>query len=203
MVGTADWPAFINMMAQGIAVGGLILLMLITAWVFGREFSDHTAKELLALPTPRATIVGAKFLLIAVWGLALVLLAIAAAFGVGFALALPGWSAALGETFIWTSLATSAANFLLMPFVAWIASLGRGYLPPVAWTILTMIAANIASLLGWGDWFPWAIPILVSGFVKPNSGGAVGLHSIVMLLLAMAVGAAATFYWWQSADQAK
>jgi ABC-2 type transport system permease protein len=72
--GVADWPSFWGILLQGIAGGGAILFALITAWVFGREFSDHTAKELMALPTPRWVIVTAKFVLIALWILRLTLL---------------------------------------------------------------------------------------------------------------------------------
>ena len=36
----------------------------------------------------------------------------------------------------------------------------------MGWTIFSLVFANIVSLLGWGDWFPWAIPVLVSGMVK-------------------------------------
>ena len=42
----------LSLLAQATAVGGGLLFTLVTTWVFGREFSDHTAKELLALPTP-------------------------------------------------------------------------------------------------------------------------------------------------------
>ncbi len=51
--GVADWPSLFEMLKMGTGVAGLILFAIITAWVFGREFVDHTAKELLALPTPR------------------------------------------------------------------------------------------------------------------------------------------------------
>jgi ABC-2 type transport system permease protein len=71
MVGVANWPAFFNIIAQAVAVGGAILFAIVTAWTFGREFSDHTSKELLSLPTSRETIIGAKFIIIAVWTLTL------------------------------------------------------------------------------------------------------------------------------------
>ena len=48
--GVADWPTFFSMLLQGTAGGGAILFAFITAWVFGREFSDHTAKELWPFP---------------------------------------------------------------------------------------------------------------------------------------------------------
>src|SRR4051794_27608721 len=58
--GVADWPTMLSLLAQATAVGGGLLFTLVTTWVFGREFSNHMAKELLALSTSRAAIVAAK-----------------------------------------------------------------------------------------------------------------------------------------------
>ena len=201
-VGVADWPSFFGMLSQGIGVGGAILFALITAWVFGREFSDHTAKELMALPTPRWVIVGAKFVLTALWILGLTLLIFVVGLGIGTAVDIPGWSLELEWTSFWSVLVTALLTFMLMPFVALFASSGRGYLPPLGWTILALAFANIVSLLGWGDWFPWAVPVLVSGMVKSHAD-QVGLHSYLVVLVAFFVGVAATLAWWQSADQTR
>src|SRR5688572_29732184 len=48
---TADWTTFFGVLTQATAVGGAIVFSIVAAWVFGREFSDRTAKDLLALPT--------------------------------------------------------------------------------------------------------------------------------------------------------
>ena len=69
LAGVADWPTFFGILAQAVAVGGAVVFAIVTAWVFGREFRDRTAKELLALPTSRESIVAAKFLVLAVWTL--------------------------------------------------------------------------------------------------------------------------------------
>ncbi len=58
--GTADWPTYLNMVGQAVAVGGGILFAFLTAWLFGREFADRTIRGLLATPTARASIVVAK-----------------------------------------------------------------------------------------------------------------------------------------------
>src|SRR5204862_1760089 len=71
--GTADWPSYLGLLAQTVAVGGTIIFGLIVIWTFGREFSDHTVKDLLALPTPRTTIVAAKFVVTGAWCLLLAL----------------------------------------------------------------------------------------------------------------------------------
>ena len=62
--GVADWPAMFGFLAQGIFGGGALITAFVTAWVFGREFSDHTVKELLAVPTSRAAVVLSKFVVI-------------------------------------------------------------------------------------------------------------------------------------------
>lgn len=200
--GVADWPTFFGMLTQGTAIGGSILFAIITAWVFGREFSDHTAKEVLALPTPRETIVGAKFVVMALWMLGLTLLIFVIGFGIGAAVNIPGWSPELIWASFWSLMAILLLTFMLMPFVALFASAGRGYLPPLGWAFLTMVLAQIAAVLGWGDWFPWSVPALFSGMAGPNAE-QLGLHSYVLVLLAFVGGISATFMWWRSADQAR
>src|SRR5512136_2736834 len=103
--GTADWPTYFGILTMGTAIGGSIVFAIMTAWVFGREFSDHTVKELLALPTPRGIVVGAKFALTALWALGLALLILVVGFGVGAAIGMPGWSAELAWTSLWSAIA--------------------------------------------------------------------------------------------------
>lgn len=201
-VGVADWSSFFLILSQGTAAMGAVIFSLITAWVFGREFSDHTAKELMALPTPRWVIVAAKFVLIAIWAMGLALVLFLFGLGIGTQVDIPGWSNELQWSSFWAVLVTALLTFMLMPLVALFASSGRGYLPPVGWTLLALAFANILSLLGWGDWFPWAIPVLVGGMVKAHAD-QVGLHSYLVVLFVFVVGIIATTLWWQRADQTK
>ena len=90
--GTADWPTFLNMLGQAVAIGGAILFAFLTAWVFGREFADRTVRGLLANPTPRRTIVVAKACVIAIWGLAISAWVLALGLAIGALVGLPGWS---------------------------------------------------------------------------------------------------------------
>jgi hypothetical protein len=57
-----DWPAYLKLIDMSVAIAGFFLFCLITSWVFGREFSDGTLKDLLAVPVPRASILLAKFI---------------------------------------------------------------------------------------------------------------------------------------------
>ena len=200
--GVADWPTFFNILAQAVAVGGGILFAVIAAWVFGREFSDRTAKELLALPTPRESIVAAKFIVVAAWTFLLTVWILVVGLIVGKLVVIPGWSTALLRGASLDILGTSILVIALLPFVALLASLGRGYMPAFSWMILSVALAQIAAITGWGDWFPWSVPALFSGAVGPRTE-MLGLHSYVIVVLASLIGLASTFYWWRSADQTR
>jgi ABC-2 type transport system permease protein len=203
VAGEANWPAFFDVLFQAMAMAGPILFAFIMAWVFGREFSDRTVKELLALPTPRGAIVSAKFVLTALWTLGLTLLVFVLGLGVGSLVDIPGWSTGLVWSSFWSLLIIAALNFGLMPFVALFASAGRGYLPALGWAFSSFILAQIINVLGWGDWFPWSVPALRSGMFGPQGAGQVGWHSYVLALLVLVAGFVATSTWWRSADQAR
>ncbi|MBE0672655.1 MAG: ABC transporter permease [Anaerolineales bacterium] len=202
LAGTADWPTFFNILSQAVAIGGAILFAIITAWVFGREFIDRTAKELLALPTSREAIVSAKFIVIAAWTLALSLYIFGLGLVVGNLVVIPGWSTELLRSAFMAVFGTAILTVLLLPFVAFIAGIGRGEMAPIGWAILTIAFAQIAVVIGWGDWVPWSVPALFSGAVGPRVE-QLGVHSYVIVFVTCALGLTATFYWWRSADQAK
>lgn len=202
MAGVADWPTFFNILGQAIAVGGAIVFAVITAWVFGREFSDRTVKEFLALPTSRGAIITAKFIVVAAWTMGLSLLVFGLGLLIGNAVDIPGWSQDLMRASTVDVLGAAVLTILLLPFVALTASLGRGYLPAFGWAILTVALAQIAAIMGWGDWFPWAVPALFSGAAGPRAE-LLGLHSFIVVGLACALGLASTYLWWQKADQTR
>ena len=86
--------------------------------------------------------------------------------------------------------------------MALLASAGRGYLPAFGWIILTIMLAQVAAIIGWGDWFPWSIPALFSGVAGPRAG-LLGLHSYVVMVVTCSLGLIATILWWRDADHAR
>ena len=201
VAGTADWPSFFYVLVMTGIAGG-ILFDFLAVWTFGREFSDHTVKELLALPTPRGTIVAAKFVLLAVWTQTLALWIFGLGLVIGNAVDIPGGSAHLNLISFGIFMSVAFLNLLLVPWVGYIASLGRGYLPSMSWIIFTLASAQLLQVMGWGEWYPWAVPALAGTLAGPK-GGSIGVHSLAMVLAACVAGLAATFVWWRSADQAR
>lgn len=199
---TADWTTFFGVLTQAIAIGGAIVFSIVTAWVFGREFSDHTAKDLMALPASRETIVISKLLVVTGWVFSVTLWNYLIGLLIGWLVDIPGWTTQLAWQSLADSLATAGMTLLLMTPVALIASMGRGYLPPLGFAVLTIFLAQIVAATGWGDWFPWAVPALFSGAAGPRNE-LLGVHSYILVILAGIAGVAATFYWWRTADQTR
>lgn len=199
-VGTADWPTLLSFIGQAVAVGGAILFAFLTAWVFGREFADRTVRNLLASRTPRRAIVVAKFVVVATWAAAITAWVVTLGLLIGGLVGLPGWSEseavrALSGIGLAVVLTTG-----LQSVTAFFAGVGRGYLVPLAWAILTIVASQVLAVLGWGAWFPWAVPALLAGAggsaVEPVTAGGIALVVAVVL-----VGGAVTIAWWDRADQ--
>jgi ABC-2 type transport system permease protein len=199
VAGTADWPAYLGVMAQAMVMGGMILFGFIASWVFGREYSDHTIKDLLALPTPRRAIVLAKFAVIAAWAAALTALSCLLALLVGAAVGLPASGGIIARELLRIAI-IAALVILITPPVAFVASAGRGYLPPMGFIILTIVAAMIVIATGWGEYFPWAVPALYAGMAGPDLA-SMGPISYALVILTGATGLAATLVWWERADQ--
>ncbi len=198
--GTADWPTYFGLLAQTVAIGGSIVFGLIVIWTFGREFSDRTVKDLLALPTPRTTIVGAKFVVTGAWCLLLALQTYLLGLAIGAALRLPGWSAATAVRGLGVLLACAAMTVLLVAPFALAASVGRGYLAAVGVMFGTVFVSQVIATLGYGQYFPWSVPAIFSGVGGPDqpAPGPIGYLSVIAV---GAAGVAATGAWWRTADQ--
>lgn len=198
--GTADWPTYLGLIAQTVALGGWLLFSLLTAWVFGREFVDRTARTLLAVPTSRSATVIAKLLVTGIAGTLISLWVVALGLALGALIGLPGWSGpvlAAGLVRIgWVAVLT----LLLLPVIALAASAGRGYLAPLALALLLLFLAQVLAALGWGEFFPWSVPALLSGAAGPERA-VLGPWSWAAVATVFVAGTAATAVWWHAADQ--
>lgn len=198
--GTADWPTFLNLLGQAVAIGGAILFAFLTAWVFGREFADRTIRGLLAIPTRRRTIVVAKSVVIAVWALAITTWVLALGLVIGALVGLPGWSAGDAAGTIAAIALAAVLAIGLQTGAAFFAGVGRGYIAPLAWTVAMIVASQVLAVLGWGSWFPWSVPAILAG-----AGGAqvepVTLGGVALVALVVGTGLVATIAWWERADQ--
>jgi ABC-2 type transport system permease protein len=198
-LGEPNWKNYFSLLTQGIAAIGLVGYGFVTSWVFGREYSDKTVKDILALPVSRSYIVLSKFIVITLWSVLLTLIFFISAILVGKIAGISGWSDQIISEFARTFTIVSCLSILLCTPVAFFASFSRGYLLPFAFIILTLLLANFTGFVGLGPYFPWAIPGILS--VPPTEDLHLNTASYIILLLTSILGYIGTLAWWRFADQ--
>ena len=199
----ADWNSLFELLSQAVGVGGVLLFGFAASWLFGREYSDGTVKDLLSLPISRIKILNAKFVYYIFWCLALVISNLLLGLLIGFILSLPGWNTTIFINNMQLYFTTTILIILLNTPVALLAIIGKGYMVPLGLVALTLVFAQIIGALGYGNYFPWAIPGIYSG-----SGGEVlksnlNLLSYVILFFTSLIGYVGTILWWKYSDQGK
>jgi ABC-2 type transport system permease protein len=198
--GAADWPSFFNQVILMESVGGLIIFGFIFIWIFGREFGDKTYYDLLSLPTSRVTIVLGKFITALLWSSALLIIMYVLVLAIGAILQLPGWSPAIAMNGFEHILLTGALTMLLVIPFSLVACITRGYLPAVGCMFLVLVLGQVFSTLGYGQYFPWAIPALSNG-ITGGTDTPVGPVSYLLVVLVGAISLIVTCLWWRNTDQ--
>jgi ABC-2 type transport system permease protein len=187
---SADWPSFLTLIVEMGGLGGAIVFSIIAAYVFGREYVEGTAKNMLALPIARSSFVLAKIIVSAAWFAALTVWLIFEAWLAG---------SILGITGLTTALFLSAAKKILVlalmsvgsaVVVGWIAVETRGYFAPLGFAIFTIVLASLFGHTGWGPWVPWSIIGLYSGAAGPEV--ALGWGSYVVIAATFLIGTGLT-----------
>jgi ABC-2 type transport system permease protein len=191
-----DWPSYLVLFDEIISAGGFFFFIMAISWVFGREFADGTLKDMLAVPVQRSSILLAKFIVVAAWSAAMAIIILIFGLIVGALIQLPGGS--LSVILNGSIVAVKTIGLVIavvLPF-ALFASVGRGYLLPMAMAVLTLITANLVMVLGWAEYFPWAVPTLYAQ-------GESSLTSISywIVFVTSLMGMIATYLWWKYADQ--
>ena len=191
-----DWSSYLALFAEVVAAGGFFFFVMAISWIFGREFADSTLKDMLAVPVQRSSILLAKFTVAAIWSAAMTLVILIFGLATGAIMQLPGGS--IGVILRGSAVAAITACLtvaVILPF-AFFASVGRGYLLPMGAAVLSLITANLIMVVGWAEYFPWAIPMLYAQEKSPLTPA-----SYWIVFLTGLVGMIATHFWWKYADQ--
>lgn len=197
-LGEANWENYFSLLMQGIAGVGLLGIGFVSSWVFGREFSDRTLKDLLALPVARQTILHAKLIVIILWVTLLFVVFLVTSFAYGKLLHLEGLSTTVLMLFLQKYFTMMTMMFLLITPIVYLAGKGRGIIFPLSVSILTLLMANFSGMVGLGPYFPWSIPGLYG--IAP-AGIQIGPESLVILFSTGLVFYFTGRYWWKYTDQ--
>lgn len=188
------WEGFVSALGQIFATAGLLGMGIGVAWCFGREYADRTIVLFYASATPRGAVAGAKFLLLGVWTLAIssLLGPVAVLIGLATGLEAPDGEALAGLGRI---VVMAVLTGLLALTTAFFASVGRGYLAAFGGLIGLIIAAQVAVIVGVGEWFPLSSPALWALTASPMAHVSVGQLALVPITSLAVVSA--TVAWWQ------
>lgn len=195
----ADCSGYFNFLLQTTGIGGLVLISVITAYVFGREYSEATVKNMLALPIARHWFVVAKLGIVLIWSGILAAWLVVEGLILCLLMGLQGYSASLAAAFAVDILLAVLVGWLLAPFVAWVAASGRGYLAPLGFAIFMLVIGMAIGATGWGKWFPWSIAPLFAGVAGPPTE-SLAPESVSILVVAFIVGVAGAIIHVRYAD---
>lgn len=200
-VGNNGWKEYFGFLSQAMAVGGILLYGFVTSWAFGREYSDRTIKDLLAIPISRTNIVLSKFLVVFIWCTILTFDEFVLGLITGAIINIPGWTQSSAISGFYTLAICSILTIIISSPVAFFASYGRGYLPPLGYVVFTVVLAQIIGGTALGPYCPWTLAALYSGI-----SGTSDIHlfsaSYVIFAFTSVLGIVGTFSWWCFADQA-
>ena len=198
------WANYLRIGLQGMSGSwGVLTFGFVTAYLFGREFKEGTAKTMLALPLRREYFVLAKMLVLAAWVLCLGALSVLVTMGSAVALGAGGfaWTHVLKNVI--DTLGVTVLLYLTLPLVAWFAMLGKGYLPPMLYSLAAMMVSNGLVETPLSRWVPWNMPLhLVGASWYPVPPSALTAGSWAIAVIFFLAGLAALVWRVDHADSA-
>jgi ABC-type transport system involved in multi-copper enzyme maturation permease subunit len=197
---SANWKSYLSLLSQAIGVGGVLIFGFVASWLFGREYSDGTVKDLLALPVSRTKILNAKFIYYIFWCLSLSVSNLVLGLLIGLILNLEGWNMEILIPGLKIYFISAFLTIMLNTPIAFFALSGKGYLAPLGFVAITLVLSQIIAAAGFGNYFPWSIPGLYSVF---GGGMSLGLNNLSYLILLATglLGYISTILWWKYSDQ--
>lgn len=201
LIAAPDWPSYMDLQIQLVLILGIIGPGFVATWVFGREYSDRVLKDIMALPVSRFSIAAAKFVIIFIWSVLLIIILFTIGITAGFILKLDEWT---NDFFLSSSAVYAMTSFLtiiLFTPIAFITCASRGYLLPFATLILILMITQFSFIgfEGITPYFPWSVPALYSGIAGPGISPA-GFYSYLILAFTSIAGFLGTAAWWRYAD---
>ena len=199
-LGEADWTTYLqNVVFMFATVFGLIGFGIVSSWAFGREYTERTFKDLLALPVTRGKIVAAKSISAMLWSLTITMLTYEFAVWMGVIAGIPDFSIEVVRHFLVQMLIISGMHLLLCGPVVWLASVSRGYLLPLAYAFTTLMIALVAGPTSLGPYLPWSVPALQLAR-SDSSVLPLDIWSYIIPVIVGTAGFAGTWAWWRWAD---
>ncbi|MGF7034825.1 bacitracin transport system permease protein [Paenibacillus mucilaginosus] len=177
---------------------GTLLYGVITAYLFQREYTEDTLKNLLTIPVSRTSLIVSKLLLLCLWIAVLTLTAWVLALAAGLLGGAEGLDADVLLQSLGQYLAGGGLLFLLSTPTMFVTFLFKNYVPTIIFTsVITMGNVALANR-DYKALFPWSAVQVIAG------GGQVDAYPIHYSYLAVGLaslaGFVATLIYFKRAD---
>lgn len=197
-----DWVSYLNIyITQGAGLVGIIAFGFVASFIFGREYTDRTYRDLLSLPISRSVILNSKYVVYIHWCLILAISDLIISFIVGLVIKLPNWDLNLILPIIGRYFVVISFVIILGTPVSFFALWARGYLAPLGFLIAVLMLANFMPYLGSAHYFPWSIPAIFSGMAGEELRKELNVVGYICLVVTSLVGYVLTIRWWKYGDQ--
>lgn len=188
--GTAT-AAHLSLAGQVLTVSAVLAAGFVHAWLFGREFADHTIGSLFGLPVSLRESAAAKLAIATGWSTAATTSAVLLTVAASWVVAPGGITPGTLRQALLTVIAGGLAGLLGTPF-GYFAVLTRGVFGAVGALVLTVALSQVLASLGVGAWVPYVVPSLWVGTAGPAAAASIGTANLVTCLAMAATGAIAT-----------
>jgi ABC-2 type transport system permease protein len=127
-------------------------------YVFGREYSEGTIENLFTTPVRRASFLLAKLGALALWVLALALLAASADVLTRVALGLADVGRGVSPAVFGSYLVLALVTYLGLPLVGWVAMRWRGYVGALTLVVAVSLLAGVSAQFAVASYLPLLSP---------------------------------------------
>jgi ABC-type transport system involved in multi-copper enzyme maturation permease subunit len=171
----------------------LLAYLIVTAYVFGRDFEDGNIDLILTAPVRRDTVVVARMIVIAIgvlvlslagWGADVAIRAVLAASSLD-----PGSATTVGA-----AIGSAIAAIATLPLVAWASIRFRGVLPALGLGIAIEVVVLALGWIAFVQPLPWFLPTAIA------AGGSASWLSVALSVLLFVGGMAATLRGLRTVD---
>ncbi|ADN02816.1 ABC transporter permease [Spirochaeta thermophila] len=194
------WEGYLAVLTQMTAVAGMVVGGFVASFVFGRDFTYGTYRDLLVAPGGRGLLVHARHTVYFLWSAVLLLEVIVLGLPAGWGLSLPGWGLDVLEAGLARLLVTGALGVALGTVIGCAALFSRGVFGPLGVLVLCVVLGQLFPLVGGGEYFPWSVVAIHSGAAGEEALRLLSPLSYVLVVLTSAAGYAGSLLHWTRAD---
>ena len=144
------------------ALFAILLFSIIIAYLFGREYNEHTLKTMLTIPISRGKFLMSKYAMFLIWIVILSIVTSVSTLAFGFLAGLSGFTLGL---FLHSFAELLFANLLLFltfsPFV-FLSLFITNMVPAMVGGATLTLVNLLVNGQSWAPYVPWACPYLIS-----------------------------------------